>query len=81
MPVLNAAALALRPFTVVRTRANLIIRSDQQAASELFEVAYGETVVSEQASAAGVVSVPTPVTEDASDWHVYDRYPRKRMPA
>ena len=31
---LNAAALALRPFTIVRTRGQLSIRTDQTAATE-----------------------------------------------
>ena len=33
--VLNAAGLALRPFTIIRTRGTLLVRSDQLAASEL----------------------------------------------
>jgi len=71
---LNAAALALRPFTVVRTRGFMYIRSDQNAASETYEMAYGEAVVSDQASAIGVTAVPTPTTDDGSDlWFVYER--------
>jgi len=70
---LNAAALALRPFTVVRSRGFMFVESDQSAASEYFSVAYGQTVVTEQASAAGIISVPTPALESASDWHVYAR--------
>ena len=73
MSVLNAAALALRPFTVVRTRGHIFVHSDQIGASELYDAAYGEIIVSEQASAAGVASVPTPLTDDASNWHVYER--------
>ncbi len=70
---LNAAALALRPFTVVRSRGLLFGRSDQFVATEPYGFAYGNIIVTEQAVAAGVVSVPTPVTEDPSDWHVYER--------
>ncbi len=71
---LNAAALALRPFTVVRTRGVLQIRSDQEAADEVQDVAYGHAVVSDQASAIGITAVPTPVTDDVSDmWFVYQR--------
>ena len=70
---LNAAALALRPFTVVRTRGKLGIVSDQQAATEDQVLAYGHAVVSEQASAIGVTAVPTPVTDNASDlWFVFE---------
>ena len=70
---LNAAALSMRPFTVVRTRGNLTLESDQSVASEFYEAAYGDIVVSDEAVAAGVASVPTPVAQDASDWHVYAR--------
>ena len=70
---LNAQALALRPFTVVRTRGLLVARSDQEAASEYFSIAYGMIVVSDQAVTAGIASVPSPDLESSSDWHVYDR--------
>ena len=70
---LNAAALALRPFTIVRTRGVISVRSDQQAASETFGASYGEAVVSDEAAAVGVTAVPTPTTDSASDlWHVYE---------
>ena len=35
LSMFNAAALALRPFTIVRTRLMIQIESDQSAASEL----------------------------------------------
>ena len=70
---LNAAALALRPFTIIRSRGRVCVFSDQRVASEFYSAAYGNIVVTDQASAAGVASVPTPVTEDNSDWHVYKR--------
>ncbi len=70
---LNAAALALRPFTIVRTRGYMYLRSDQAANTEFWDVAYGNIIVTDQAVAIGVTAVPTPVTEDASDWHVYER--------
>jgi len=70
---LNAAALALRPFTVVRTRGVISLKSDQSIATEDQLAAYGECVVSDQASAAGVASVPTPVTDSGSElWLVYE---------
>ena len=69
---LNAAALALRPFTVVRTHAFLLVRSDQSAATESWIGNYGMCVVSDQAIAAGVGSVPTPATEQSSDlWFLH----------
>ena len=64
---LNAAALAVRPFTVVRTRGWIWVASDQVAA---FEVPFGGAalaVVSDQASAIGVTAVPTPITDEDSD--------------
>ncbi len=68
---LNAAALALRPFTIVRTRGVIHLRSDQLAAREDFAAIYGNAVVSDQAVAIGVTAVPTPVTDNASDlWFV-----------
>ncbi len=64
---LNAAALALRPFTIVRTRGQLFLTSDQVAASEDQVLAYGEAVVSDQAEGIGVTALPTPVTDSGSD--------------
>jgi len=64
---LNAAALALRPFTIVRTRFKYMVISDQAAAIENQVGAVGMAVVSDQASAVGVTAVPTPITDMASD--------------
>jgi len=70
---LNAAALALTPFTVVRVRGVLRLESDQLVATEFNEMAFGHAIVSEQAVAIGVTAVPTPVTDDNSDlWFVYE---------
>ncbi len=64
---LNAAALALRPFTVVRTHLELLVRSDQIANSEDQVGALGVAIVSDQAVAIGVTAVPTPITDSSSD--------------
>ena len=69
---LNAAALALRPFTIIRSRGYWSIQSDQVIASEDQIVHYGGIVVSDQAVATGVAAVPTPVTEDGSSWFFFD---------
>ena len=69
---LNAAALALRPFTIVRSRGFWTLTSDQTAATEGQSVAHGLIVVSDQAVAIGVTAVPTPVVDDGSSWHVLD---------
>ncbi len=72
---LNAAALALRPFTVVRTRMIWQVESDQSAATELFIGNLGIAVVSDQASAVGVTAVPTPATDRGSDlWFVIEQW-------
>jgi len=70
---LNAAALALRPFTVVRSRGTLHITTDAVAGSEDQWGAFGAAVVSDQASAIGVTAIPTPFTDSDSDlWFVYE---------
>ncbi len=70
---LNAAALALRPFTVVRVRGQMLVVTDQAAASENFVGNLGKAVVSDQAVAIGVTALPTPGTDRSSDlWFVYE---------
>ena len=69
---LNAAALALRPFTVLRTRALITYESDQFAAIERPEGILGKIVVTEQAVAAGIASIPDPLTEPNASWFVYE---------
>ncbi len=72
MNSLNAAALALRPFTVVRSRGFLHVKSDQTGALEDWNVALGYSIVSDQASAIGITAVPTPLTDMSSDlWFAY----------
>jgi len=69
---LNAGALSLRPFTIVRTHLFLGIQSDQTAATENQLAAFGMAVVSDQATAAGVASIPTPDTNvDSEFWFVH----------
>ncbi len=69
---LSAGALALRPFTVVRTRFQAWWAGDQVAASEEPFAALGLIVVSDQASAAGVASIPSPISDADGDWFVYE---------
>ncbi len=64
---LNAAALALRPFTIVRSHFMISLKSDQSAAIERQEGAVGLAVVSDQAVAVGITAVPTPITEMGSN--------------
>ncbi len=70
---LNAAALSLRPFTIIRTRGIIRIQSDQAAAAEVQGAAWGACVVSDQSLAIGVTALPTPVTDSGSDlWFGYE---------
>jgi len=71
--VLNAAALALAPFTIVRTRGLIRVNSDQTGATEDYGASFGVAVVSEQASTVGITAVPTPTVDNDSDlWLVYE---------
>jgi len=72
MFTLNAAALALTPFTVVRSHFELMVRSDQSAAVEQQIVGFGIAVVSDQAVGVGVTAVPTPIVDMGSSlWFVH----------
>ena len=59
----SAALLAQRPFTIVRIIITGHILSDQSAGGEVQIGALGLAVVSEQALAAGIGSLPTPVID------------------
>jgi len=65
---LNAAALALRPFTILRTRMGLWFESDQAAVSERPIGFYSKQVVSDQQIAAGITSLPDPLNEPDADY-------------
>ena len=70
---LNAAALAMRPFTIVRTRGFWLISSDQTGATEDYGASMAFAVVSEQASTIGVTAIPTPIADRGSDlFFVYE---------
>ncbi len=69
---LNAAAIAMAPFTIVRSRGWFSFMSDQNSADEDQQVHYGEILVSEQALAVGISAVPTPRDDNGSSWHVYE---------
>ncbi len=58
--------------TVRRTLGQIMVRSDQVAAGEDVIGAFGMIVVSDIAAAAGIASVPDPVTEASDDgWFVW----------
>ena len=68
---LNAAALALRSFTVIRSHFEVMLLSDQESVIEQQVGAVGLAVVSDEAVAVGVTAVPTPLTQLGSSlWFV-----------
>ncbi len=69
--VLGAVALALRPFTVMRERGYFWTQVDNVAASEEPFGAMGTLVVTDSASAAGIASIPDPVSEPSASWVSY----------
>ena len=68
---LNAAALSLRPFTVIRTRGVWGAFSDQIGTDESQVVSYGSIVVSDEAVAVGISAVSNPVEQSSSPWIHY----------
>ena len=70
---LGTAALAFRPFTVVRVVGQLFVQSDQIVDSQETPFgAAGLAVVSTKASTAGGTSIPLPVTDEGSElWFAY----------
>ncbi len=68
---LNAAALLLRPFTILRTRIDLLFRSDQAATDEAPSGGFSMIVVKETAAAVGVSALPGPLAEIDADHFVY----------
>jgi len=75
LSTLSAAGLAKRPFTITRTVGQLMVASDQAAATEFPFGAVGGIVVSEKAGNTGFTAVPDPVTEASSDeWFMYQQW-------
>ena len=71
---LSAGALLLRPFTILRTRMQLDVRSDQETAIEHVIASYGRIVVTDTAAAIGATAVPDPsgISGDPeADWYVW----------
>jgi len=70
--VTGSVFLDLRPFTVVRARGVLYLKSDQAAAAENQAVNFGICVASDQAVLIGSTALPTPTTDQGSDlWLTY----------
>ncbi len=64
----------LRPFTILRTHMDILVFSDQQAATEAPAASFGCIIVTETAASIGITAIPNPsgVTGDPeSDWFVW----------
>ena len=68
---LNAGGLALRPFTIVRSRIDVRYESDQAAVSEKPTGAVGFGVFNDTAVALGPTGVPGPFSTTEGDWFIY----------
>jgi len=61
--------------TIIRVRGQIIVGTDQQAASENFAGAVGMCLATDQAVAVGVGSIPTPYTDQDSDvWFMHQYF-------
>ncbi len=67
---LSAAALLLRPFTILRTHMDILYVTDTTSASETLSGIYGRIVVTDTASGIGVTAVPSPLDSPEADWFV-----------
>ena len=56
----SAAVLLLRPFTILRTRGEIVYESDQIAGSETPFGTFAEIIVTENAAGLGVTALPDP---------------------
>ncbi len=55
-------------LTIIRLRGELIVSSLMNAATDAMQLATGIIMVSDEAFAAGVASIPSPVTDEDDDW-------------
>ncbi len=55
-------------LTLIRLRGELIVSSLLNAATDAMQMATGVMLVSEEAFAAGVASIPSPITDIDDDW-------------
>ena len=69
---LDAIALSLRPFTIVRTRLLLLFQSDQAAVTERPIGSFGIIVANETAVTLGPTALPGLDTLTDGDWFVYE---------
>ncbi len=58
-------------LTLIRMRGELIVSSLMNAATDAMTIAVGCILVSDEAVAAGVASIPSPITDADDDWLYY----------
>ncbi len=69
----TAGELAKRPYTIVRTRGRLWVRSDQSTGTEAPFGALGMAVINDQAITIGITAIPKPVSDAEFDqWFVWE---------
>ena len=71
----NAAALALRPFTIIRVRGVILVCNDQVAASEEPQMIVTAGVFSDTAVALGITALPDAVSSPDGNWYLYEDVP------
>ncbi len=73
--ILDTTFTTTLPETIVRVRGRFTAMTDQAAASEQPFGAFGLAIVSDEAAAAGVGSMPTPYSDADSDlWFVHQYF-------
>ncbi len=74
--ILDAFFVPLLPDqTILRVRGLLSVKSDQDAATEQINGAFGMMIVTEQATSIGVSAIPFPVTDGGDDkWFVWQPF-------
>ena len=69
--VLNAAALAFRPFTLLRSRIECLYSTDQSSAAETPHGALGMIRVNDKAAALGITAIPCPISNADDDFVIW----------
>ena len=65
--------------TILRTVGGIMVVTDTTAASEIQVGAFGMVPITDVALAAGVASIPSPVTNIDDDWFIYQSFAQKSL--
>ncbi len=71
----NVGAVALERSTIARIRGNAYVHMDAGAALDSINVALGLIIVPDEAFAAGIGSVPSPLIDSESSWIWHSYFP------